>query len=157
MVAGIGRPPLVSRVQALVERVIERMGYELVGVEYVHQQGRPVLRLFIDKGEGVTVDDCQAVSGQVSALLDVEEPIPGAYDLEVSSPGWDRPLYTRDQFQRFIGHRARIRSKVPVAGRRNFVGVIERVDAGAVTLSQDGETVTLAFEQMEKAKLVPEE
>jgi ribosome maturation factor RimP len=157
MVTGISRPPLVRRVQALVDRVIDRMGYELVGVEYVHQHGRPVLRIFIDRSEGVTVDSCQAVSEQVGALLDVEQAVPGAYTLEVSSPGFERPLYTREQFERFVGRRARIRNKLPIGGRRNFLGAIERVDAEGVLLLQDGQVIALAFEHMEKANLVPEE
>jgi ribosome maturation factor RimP len=157
MVSGISRPPLVRRVQALVDRVIDRMGYELVGVEYVHQHGRPTLRIFIDKSEGVTVDDCQEVSGQVGALLDVEEAVPGTYHLEVSSPGFERPLFTQEQFERFVGRRARIRNELPIEGRRNFLGVIERVDAEGVVLLQDGQPIALAFEHMEKANLVPEE
>jgi ribosome maturation factor RimP len=154
---GIARSPLVGRVQALLERVVERMGYELVGVEYVHQHGRSILRIYIDKAEGVTVHDCQMVSEQVGALLDVEDPLRRAYYLEVSSPGIERPLFTREQFARFIGRRARVRTSLAIEGRRNFVGVIARVDSEVVLLLPDGHLVALAVPQIEKARLVPEE
>lgn len=150
----VRRSPLVQRVHGLLEPVVSQMGCELVGVETATQGRRQVLRVYIDKSGGVTLDDCQRVSGQVSALLDVEDPISGTYDLEVSSPGIDRPLFTREQFARFVGYRARIRTDSAVAGRRNFTGIIEAVSDEDVVLLQDGEKVVLALAGIDKAHLV---
>jgi ribosome maturation factor RimP len=150
----VRRSPLVQRVHGLLEPVVSRMGCELVGVETATQGRRQILRVYIDKSGGVTLEDCRRVSGQVSALLDVEDPISGAYDLEVSSPGIDRPLFTREQLARFVGHRARIRTESAVAGRRNFTGVIEGVSDDEVVILQDGERVVLALAGIDRAHLV---
>jgi len=141
----------------LARSVVEPMGYELVGVNYLPSgHGGSVLRVYIDHEKGVTLDDCSAVSHQLSGVLDVEDPLPGHYDLEVSSPGLDRPLFTAEHFERFRGHRARLTLTEKQEGRRNFVGVIAGVRGGEVILTMDGETRVFPFSTIESAHLVPE-
>lgn len=133
------------------------MGYELVGVEYAQMGPRSaVLRVYIDHVEGITLDDCAAVSHQLSGVLDVEDPLPGHYDLEVSSPGLDRPLFDIEQFQRFVGARVRVRLAVKIGGRRNFEGVLRGADADGVRLEIDGEAHILPLDRIDSARLVPE-
>ena len=128
------------------------MGYELVDVQA--SNGGRLLRFFIDKPGGITLDDCAAVSNQVTRVLAVE----GIdYErLEVSSPGLDRPLRKEADFARFAGQRAEIRMRTPDAtGRRKFAGVLKGVEAGRVNLELEGQTVELAFDDVDKAKLIP--
>lgn len=142
--------------EGLIEPVVTGMGYELVGLEYLPQGKHSVLRIYIDQPEGITLDDCTSVSHQVSAMLDVEDPIKGEYNLEVSSPGLDRPLFSLDHFKRFMGHQCSLRMKVPVDGQRKFTGIIRAVDDHQVTLELPQKSVELAFELIDKANLVPE-
>ncbi len=141
----------------LLQPVVAGLGYELVGVEWcADTRGRRVLRVYIDVEDGVTVDDCEIVSQQISALLDVEDPIPGSYLLEVSSPGLDRPLFTLDHYRRFVGHRVRLNLSQPRAGRRRFSGVIEGVAGDRIRLRTVDGLVSLPFEDIDKARLVPD-
>lgn len=140
----------------LLEPVINALGCELVGIEYLPQGRQSVLRVYIDKAEGVTVDDCSAVSYQVSGLLDVEDPIREHYTLEVSSPGLDRLLFKAEHFVRFTGHRAKVRTRLPRDGRRNFTGLIIGCDNDTLTMEVDGEPVELPLSEIDKARLVPE-
>jgi ribosome maturation factor RimP len=144
------------KVQEIIDPIVRAMAYELVGVEYVTQGGRPTLRIYIDKPGGVTVDDCQRVSEQVGALLDVEEPLRCPYYLEVSSPGVERPLFEPKHFAQFTGHVAKIRMKSPVGGRRKFVGIIQGVAGGEVIIREGEQNVVLPLANMEKAHLVPD-
>jgi ribosome maturation factor RimP len=140
----------------MLEPAVAALGYELVELEF-HPQGRgSVLRLYIDQPDGVTLDDCERVSRQVSALLDVEDPIPGAYSLEVSSPGLDRPLRKLSDFQRFAGQRAKLELTLPIDGRRRFTGVLAGVEGEHVLMDVDGTQFRLPYAQMGKAHLVPE-
>ncbi len=145
-----------ERLQRLLQPVVEMLGYELVGIEYFRSGHHYILRIYIDKASGVTLDDCEIVSHQVSALLDVEDPIRGRYTLEVSSPGLDRPLFTAEHFQRFSGRQVKLRLVTPVNGRRNFKGLLQGLDAGKVTLEVDGERLDLPLEDIERARLVPD-
>ena len=140
----------------LIGPTVEALGYELVGVEYLPQGRHSVLRIFIDRADGVNLDDCARVSYQVSGLLDVEEPIKGNYTLEVSSPGLDRPLFKPEHYARFTGHRVRVRLKVPLLERRKFTGVLQGVRDGQVILVEDGQEFSLPLDKIEKANLVPE-
>jgi ribosome maturation factor RimP len=142
--------------QDIIEPVVESIGYELVGIEYIRQPKNNLLRLYIDSEQGITLDDCERVSGQVSAVLDVEDPIKGHYTLEVSSPGLDRPLFKPEHFQRFAGHKARVRLGVSVDGRRKFSGVLQGMDDGNVVMLVDGNEVRLPVNDIEQARLVPE-
>jgi len=144
-----------TQLRHLLEPVISLLGYELVGVEY-HGQGRNnVLRIYIDKTGGVTLDDCEKVSRQVSGLLDVEDPIRERYTLEVSSPGLDRPLFTKEHFVRHKGQWAQLRLDKPLDGRRNFKGIIQGMQDEEVLLDVDGAQLVLPLKSIEKARLVP--
>ncbi|HET7922478.1 MAG TPA: ribosome maturation factor RimP [Gammaproteobacteria bacterium] len=145
-----------ERLLGLLEPAVVALGYELVELEF-HGQGRnSVLRLYIDGPKGVTLDDCERVSRQVSGVLDVEDPIPGHYALEVSSPGLDRPLRRLEDFERFVGQRAKLELLLPLDGRRRFTGTLAGVEAGEVLMDVEGERLRLPFTQMGKAHLVPE-
>lgn len=139
----------------LIEPTVTALGLELWGVEHVIQGRHSVLRVYIDKeGDGVTVDDCEKVSRQISGIFDVEDPIPGEYTLEVSSPGMDRPLFELSQFERYIGSEAVIRLRSPLNGRRKFKGVIQKVEADAVCVLVDDQEIALPAASIDKANLV---
>ncbi len=144
---------LRERLIALIEPMLGRLGYELVELEYSAGRAHAVLRLFIDREAGVTLDDCAQVSREVSAVLDVEDPIPSAYTLEVSSPGFDRVLRTRAHFGRFVGSRVFVELKEPRAGRRRYTGKLLIVDEAGIALEVDREQVTVAFAEIGKARL----
>lgn len=146
----------ISEIHGLIEPVIEQMGYELLGIERVQNGRHVILRVYIDKPEGINLDDCAKVSHQVSGVLDVEEPISGAYDLEVSSPGMDRPLFRLKDFVKFTGHRASVKLSVPLNGRRNFKGLIKGIEGSMVLIHVDDVEHKLLFDHIEKARLVPE-
>jgi len=142
---------------SMIRSSVEPMGYELVGVEYLSQGASGhTLRIYIDHVDGITVDDCVAVSHQVSGVLDVEDPIHGNYDLEVSSPGLDRPLFYKEHFERFIGHQVKVVMHSSVEGRRRFKGLLKGVKDDELLLVVDDQEFVLPLEQIEKARLVPE-
>ncbi|MCW8917549.1 MAG: ribosome maturation factor RimP [Gammaproteobacteria bacterium] len=145
-----------EKLVAIIEPAVTALGYELVGVEYLPQGHHSLLRIYIDHEEGITADDCGDVSHQVSAVLDVEDPIRGAYTLEVSSPGLERPLFTLAHYARFVGQLAEIRLHSPLAGRRKFKGRILGVEDEVVTVEVDGEAQRFAFDNIDKAHLVYE-
>jgi len=141
----------------LLAPVIADLGLECLGVEYSPSHGNSLVRVYIDAADRpVTVDDCEIVSRQVSATLDVHDPVQGRYTLEVSSPGIDRPLYTPQHFARFIGQSAKVEVNLPVNGRRRFSGPIRAVENGTISLEQDGVVVAIAHGNVQKARLVPE-
>jgi len=135
----------------LLEPVIEALGYELVELEFPPH----LLRIYIDREGGVTVDDCEKVSRQVSSVLDVEDPIPGAYTLEVSSPGLDRPLRKEADFVRFTGEQAKLELTLPLDGRRRFGGTLKGCEAGMVLIEVDETMFRLPLADIGKARLVP--
>jgi ribosome maturation factor RimP len=137
----------------LVEPVISAMGYEMWGIEYFARGHGSLVRVFIDSESGITLDDCERVSRQVTGMLDVHDPIAGSYRLEISSPGLDRPLFTLEQFKRFQGHKVQIRLRSKVADRRNFSGEIGAVEAGSIVLHDRDEIVTIPADMIEKAHL----
>ena len=144
-----------TRIVELIQPTVEALGVELWGVEYLIQGKYSVLRVYIDRpDEGVTIDDCERVSRQISGIFDVEDPIPGEYTLEVSSPGMDRPLFHLEQFARFAGEPASVRLRTPVEGRRKFKGVIQSVSDDSVTLLVDGKEYQLPAVAIDKANLV---
>lgn len=136
--------------------VVNNFGYEFVGLEYVPQPKRPVIRLYIDKPGGVTADDCERVNRQVNAILSVEAGVNGDYALEVSSPGLDRLLFTEKQFAEQVGKNVTIRLLVPIDGRKNFTGKLETVQAGQIGLQVDEEKITFPFVDIDRARVVPE-
>jgi ribosome maturation factor RimP len=140
----------------IIEPVLGQMGYELVGVEMIRNGRHCTLRIYIDAPAGVTLDDCVAVSRHVSGVLDVEDPIQTPYQLEVSSPGLDRPLFKVQDFERFAGAVAKIKLLVPHDGRRNFTGILRGLSNGRVKIEVDEEVFELEFEHIERAKLIPQ-
>lgn len=146
-----------DRLNAMLEPLVESLGYELVLLEYAAHRGSSLLRLFIDAPAGVTLGDCEKVSREVEGRLDVEDPIPQNYRLEVSSPGLDRPLVKPGHFERFAGSVAKIQLLAPQAGRRKFQGVLRGMRNDSVVLeTSDAGTVELALGQIERARLVPD-
>ena len=144
---------LRERLIALIEPVLARLGYELVELEYAAGRTQAVVRLFIDSPAGITVDDCERVSRDVAALLDVDDPIPTAYTLEVSSPGFDRVLRTPAHFERFVGERVFVELKAPRAGRKRYTGVLQVASATGIELEVDKQKVEVRFEEIGKARL----
>jgi ribosome maturation factor RimP len=144
---------LRERLIALIEPLIGRLGYELVDLEQTPGRGSAVVRLFIDSSAGVGLTDCERVSREVSALLDVEDPIPTAYRLEVSSPGFDRVLRTQAHFARFVGSRIAVELAAPREGRRRYTGTLQSVDEAGIALEVDGQDVPVSFAEMGKARL----
>ncbi len=144
-----------AELRKLLEPAVTVMGFELVGVEFVPGR-RGLLRLYIDGEGGVSVDDCQAVSHQVSGLLDVEDPIPGQYSLEISSPGLDRPLFRAADFERFAGQEIRLRLAAPIDGRRKFRGVLLGLREARVVMKVDGQELLVSLDEIDEARLVPD-
>jgi ribosome maturation factor RimP len=144
---------LRERLIGLLEPALGRLGYELVELEYGAARARGTLRIFIDREGGVGLEDCERVSREVSAQLDAADPIPGAYTLEVSSPGFDRVLRTRAHFGRFVGQRVSVELKEPRAGRRRYTGTLLAVDESGIELQVDRERVVVTFDEIGKARL----
>jgi len=134
--------------------MVNAMGYEFVGCELQRQGRSSLLRIYIDSEQGITVDDCAKVSRQVSAVLDVEDPIQGQYTLEVSSPGLNRPLFEMAHYQKYVGSRIKVRVSSPVDNQRNFVGKLLKVDEMNVYLLVEQEEIILPFSNIEKAKVI---
>ncbi len=149
----------MSRQEALrdlFEPVVRALGYELVGVEHIVGRRRSLVRVYIDREAGIGLRDCERVSRQLGAILDVEDPVRGAYTLEVSSPGLDRPLYTLEHYARFMGQMIRMELKQPLAGRRRFVGLLAAVVGDDVRITEEGRDYSIPFVMIHKARLVPE-
>jgi ribosome maturation factor RimP len=141
--------------EKLIEPTIEQLGYELSDLELKLGGRDGIVRVFIDKPEGVDLSDCEIVSRQLSAILDVEDPLLGNYRLEVSSPGLDRTLTKPEHFQRFTGETVRVKLRFPVAGRRNFRGTLRSADDEQIEVEVDGEAHRLQIATIESARLVP--
>ena len=155
-----------EQIVALLEPEIEQLGYELADIEVNLSGGGGVLRLFIDKQgidkpgsnaeDGITLEDCETVSRQVSALLDVEDPIPGEYNLEVSSPGLNRRLVKEAHFERFAGSKVKLKLKRIVDGRRNYKGRLVGYDEPNVLVKEGKETFAIPFQEIDTARVVPD-
>jgi len=145
-----------DRLQELLEPVVVGMGYELVGLEYLQDGRRATVRLYIDQPTGVTIEDCERVSRQVSAVLDVEDVIRSQYTLEVSSPGLDRPLFTPAHYQRFAGATVQVRLYEPLQGRRKITGTLEGIEGEEVLVSSEGVEYRIPLQRIAKARLKPE-
>jgi ribosome maturation factor RimP len=149
---------ILDKVRQLAAPLAAQEGLELVDVEIGGGGGRQTLRLLIDKAGGVSLDDCTAVSRAVSVALDVEDPIQGAYDLEVSSPGLDRPLRKPEHFQQFVGSKVRVKTFGPVPeceNRKTFVGILKSYEDGAVVVDVDGKVFRIPYTQVTKANVEP--
>lgn len=145
-----------SELWRLIEPVVEGLGYEVVDIEFQPHPKNGVLRIYIDHEDGIQLDDCTAVSHQISAMLDVEDPIPGHFNLEISSPGLDRPLRKAEDFERFAGETVKIKLGMPtIEGQRNFTGKLLGFKDNEVLIEVDGKTHYLAYGAIDKARLVP--
>ena len=140
----------------LLEPTVERLGYELADLEVRLGSKSGLVRIFIDKPEGIDLADCEKVSLAVSALLDVEDPVPGNYNLEVSSPGLDRKLTKVEHFQRFEGETVKVQMRFPIEGRRRFRGTLLSSDDENIVVEVDGESHSLPLKTIDTARLVPE-
>ena len=138
----------------LLRPVISAMGYEMWGVEHFPKGHASLVRIYIDNDSGISLADCERVSEQVTGILDVNDPIRGPYNLEISSPGLDRPLFTLEQFERFIGHEAGIRLRTKLDGRRNVTGKIIEVNDDSVTILGNDSRYSIPADTIEKANIV---
>ena len=140
----------------LLQPLVEDLGYEFIGLEYNPNPKHSLLRIYIDHENGVGIQDCETVSRETAALLDVKDPIRSHYNLEVSSPGLDRPLFTPAHFSEFTGSEVQINLFAPQDGRRKFSGPILSAGESSVSIEQDGSEVTLDYDNIAKAKLIPD-
>ncbi|MDG2338334.1 MAG: ribosome maturation factor RimP [Gammaproteobacteria bacterium] len=138
----------------LIGTTVQALGLELWGVELLQQGRYSLLRVYIEREEGVTIEDCEKVSRQVSALLDVEDPIAGEYTLEVSSPGVDRPLFSIEQYAQYVGSEVNLKLRRALEGRRKFKGQIIKVSGDIVGLLVEGTEYDLEYSDIEKASIV---
>jgi ribosome maturation factor RimP len=151
---------LHDRLVAQLEPVLKDSGYELVEVEFVPGRGGGTLRVYIDvleggSSEGIGLDDCEKASHRVSELLDANDPLPGAYSLEVSSPGLDRVLRTPEHFARFVDNRVKVELQVPRDGRKRYTGVLRRADGESIELDVDNFSVSIKLAEISRARLAP--
>jgi len=149
-------PFITKQVAGLVGPILDEMGFELVDVEYLAERGRWVLRLYIDKEGGVTIDDCARVSREIGDLIDIKNVVEHPYVLEVSSPGVNRPLKRDRDFIRAIGKKIKVRMAAPVQGRRNFTGHLKNFQEGTLYLDMEGRVTALPRTEVDKANLVYE-
>jgi ribosome maturation factor RimP len=147
---------IADKVLSILNPSVRDLGYELLGVEYVPSGKHSILRLYIDSETGIGVNDCEVVSRQVSAIMDIEDPISGHYNLEVSSPGIERPLFSIAHYMRFLGHEVCIKTYRPIDGRRKYTGTIGSVSekSNLLELVTELDSVTLDIDLIEKANLV---
>ena len=149
----MGKPKTEDIVKDMTEPIVEALGLELVDIEYLKEGGSWFLRIFIDKPEGITHDDCQAVSERVGQILDEKDPIPQAYILEVSSPGIERPLKKPEDFERFHGHKVRASTFSPVNGQKEFIGELVGLENNHVVINVKNQNVSLLLEHVARVRL----
>lgn len=145
-----------AALHALIEPIVAAMGFELWGIDHISQGKHSRLVIYIERESGVSVQDCADISRQVSAVMDVEDPIPGEYRLEVSSPGMARPLYTLGHFIRYQGHHVALKLRVAFDGRRKYQGLLAGVEGDEVLLQMDGEEYCFPIESIDSAQVVPQ-
>ena len=147
---------VAERLEALLAPLAAALGLEWLGLEHAPAGRHTRLRIYVDAPGGITLDGCERMSREAGALLDVEDPIPGGYVLEVSSPGLDRPLFTLEQAARFAGQRAQVETLLPVNGRRRFTGVLHEPMAGQLRLEVDGRELELSWQVVRRVRLAPQ-
>ena len=146
---------LEERLTDMFAPSIEDLGYELVGIEYIRAGKHSTLRVYIDQDAGILVEDCAAVSRQIGALMDVEDPITNEYTLEVSSPGLERPLFKAAHYESFIGSEVKVQLRMPIQNRRRWKGVIVSAQGEIICLNVDGTEERFALSNIQKANIVP--
>ena len=152
----LGLSQLEKKLTQMLDAPVAALGFELVGIEFIRAGKHSTLRVYIDSPEGVEIEDCADVSRQVSAVLDVEDPITNEYNLEVSSPGMDRPLFKPAHYEQVLAQVITVKLQMPQDDRRNFKGVLESCDERSFTMVVDNEKFELAYDNVLKANLVPE-
>ncbi|ASV32975.1 ribosome maturation factor RimP [Candidatus Williamhamiltonella defendens] len=150
----VGLSILVKKLKKIITAPVEGLGYELVGIEFI-QSRQSVLRIYIDHEEGVTVDSCSDVSKEVSSVLDVEDPITVPYNLEISSPGLDRPLFTARHYAQFIGEKVNLMLRMAIQNQRKWQGIIKSVDGESIIVAVNQKDEVFALSNIQKANLVP--
>jgi ribosome maturation factor RimP len=145
----------LDALRSMLEPAVKAAGMELWGLEFLPQGRHSVLRIYIDSEQGVTIDNCEAVSHQASAVLDVEDPISGEYHLEVSSPGMDRPLFNIAQCARYVGQEMKVRLRVAVEGKRRFTATLVATTEESCVFDTEGVRLTVAMHNIEKLNLEP--
>jgi ribosome maturation factor RimP len=145
----------LEQLQAMLAPVVEALGYQCWGVEFISQGKHSLLRIYIDSADGILVEDCEKVSRQISGVLDVEDPIASEYTLEVSSPGMDRPLFTLEQFAAHAGEQVKIKLRSPFDGRRNFQGILRGTEEQDVVVLVDDHEYLLPIDSVDKANIIP--
>ncbi len=145
---------VLKKIEQLIEPVLEEMGIELVDMEYLSGQGKGVLRIYADRPAGISLDDCAMVSREIGHLLDVKDLLPHHYVLEVSSPGLDRPLKKEKDFLMAVGKKIKVKTAVPLKGRRNFSGLLQSFESGMLQLKLDDTVVEIPEDSVNKANLV---
>ncbi len=145
-----------DKLTELLRPAVEGLNYELVGVEHLPMGKHTVLRIYIDSPDGITVKDCSDVSHQVSGVLEVEEPIQGAFTLEVSSPGIDRPLFNFEQFKKFVGSKVKLKLYHAIEGKRKITGVIESIEDDNINIkdAESDQTFQLQIDDIDKANII---
>lgn len=144
-----------QKVASLITPVLEELGINLWGIKFIRNPKRPTLQIFIDKEEGVTVDDCQEVSLQINGILDVEDLFKSSYNLEVSSPGLDRILFTFEQLCSYLGKQISVEVSMPVGNRRRFRGLLARVEGDIIVMKLDDVEYEIAYQNVSKAQVIP--
>ncbi|MER2492293.1 ribosome maturation factor RimP [Catenovulum sediminis] len=144
------------QLEPIVAQAVAATGFNLWGIEFVRAGKHSILRVYIDHANGIGVDDCAEVSRQVSAVLDVEDPISGEYVLEVSSPGMDRLLFKNEHYPPYIGYQLNVKTRMPVEGRRKFKGILQGVEGNSIVLEVDREEYLIPFKNIDKAQVVPQ-
>jgi ribosome maturation factor RimP len=147
---------VIREISQLIEPILDEMDVELVDIEYLSYHGRWIVRIYVDKEGGITVDDCARVSREIDEIIDVKDVIPHAYVLEVSSPGLNRPLKKDKDFQRAVGKKIKARISAPLKGRRHFTGYLKDFRNGTLYLEVEDNPVSLSLRDVEKANLVYE-
>lgn len=145
-----------SAIEAKILPTVTALGYELWACIYLTQGQQSILRITIDSEKGITLADCERVSRQISALFDIEDPLLGRYNLEVSSPGLDRPLTKEKHFQRYIGHTVRVSTDIAIDNQRKFKGLLQSVGVAGIVLNQDGKELVLTWDNILRANVLPE-
>lgn len=147
------RPIDLEKIESVTEPVVQSVGCELVACEWAMEGGGPVLRVLVDKEGGVLVQDCEKISHLLDPVLDVEDLIPGRYNLEISSPGLERPLRKFNDFKRFTGNSVRLKTKIPLQNRSHFKGVIRKVEDETIFIEGEGTIFEIPFKEVHRARL----
>ncbi|RTR32861.1 ribosome maturation factor RimP [Shewanella atlantica] len=143
-----------NRLEEMLKSPVEALGHTLWGLEYIQAGKHSTLRVYIDNEKGIFIEDCAETSRQVSAVLDVEDPISTEYTLEVSSPGVDRPLFKAEQYAAYIDETVKIQLTMPVAGSRNLKGTVTGIEGQMLTLTVDGNELIIALDNIRKGNLI---